>query len=73
MILLGYTDERILSKFIRLENSLSILFFFYVFEGFIDFRQIMILRLLLNGWENEYPSSERIIAQKIQLTQSTLR
>ena len=33
----------------------------------------MILRLLLNGWENECPSSGRIIAQKIQLTQSTLR
>ena len=33
----------------------------------------MILMLLLNGWENECPSSGRIIAQKIQLTQSTLR
>ena len=33
----------------------------------------MILRLLLYRWENECPSSARIIAQKIQLTQSTLR
>ena len=45
----------------------------YVFERFIDFQQIMILRLLLYGWENECPSSARIIAQKIQLTMSILR
>ena len=47
--------------------------FKYVFEGFIDFQQIMILRLLLYRWENECPSSARIIAQKIQLTMSILR
>ena len=45
----------------------------YVFDGFIDFQKIMILWLLLYRWENECPSSARIIAQIIQLTQSTLR
>ncbi len=72
MIWLGFTDEIVLFGFIKLQTIFKY-YSNYVFEGFIDFQQIMILRFLLYGWENECPSSAQIIAQKIQLTQSTLR
>ena len=49
------------------------LFSNYVFEEFIDYQQIMILSLLLYKWKKSVSSFIAIIAQKIQLTQSTLR
>ena len=72
MIWLEFTDEIVLLGFIKLKLVFR-LFKNYVFEGFIDFRQIMILRFMLYGWENECPCSARIIAQKILLTISILR
>ena len=73
MIWLGFMDVKSPEQYLLNLKLICKFSLIYVFEGFIDFQQIMILRLLLYGWKNECPSSARIIAQKIQLIMSILR